>query len=177
MKSEVLKKSETHKVFNDIVLKNEIVIFGSTYMAEFPFYELEHKYLLSNAIYNRSIDSLTAEEALEILDFSVFGARPAKIFYALEECDVSYDAFISAYEDILKKTKRVLPESKIYVLSVPSDDEKTEVNHRLSALCKSLGAEFIPIDYKSSYSSIFKRLSPFFRSKALTFPEAFTMAE
>ena len=50
MKSEVLKKSEAHKVFNDIVLKNEIVIFGSTYMAEFPFYELEHKYLLSNAI-------------------------------------------------------------------------------------------------------------------------------
>lgn len=178
MKSEVLKKSEAHKVFNDIVLKNEIVIFGSTYMAEFPFYELEHKYLLSNAIYNRSITSLTTEEALEILDFSVFGARPAKIFYALGECDISYDdSFISTYEDILKKTKKVLPQSKIYVLSVPSDDEKTNVNHRLSALCKSLDAEFIPINYKSSYSSLFRRLSPFFRSKALTFLEAFKMAE
>ena len=40
---------------NDLILKGEIVIFGSTYMANFPLYEFVNKYHFENAIYNRSI--------------------------------------------------------------------------------------------------------------------------
>jgi len=40
---------------NDLILKGEIVIFGSTYITYFPLYEFVNKYHFDNAIYNRSI--------------------------------------------------------------------------------------------------------------------------
>lgn len=50
MNTQVLEKNDIYKVFNDITLKNEIVIFGATYTAKFPFYELSQKYYFNNAI-------------------------------------------------------------------------------------------------------------------------------
>ena len=67
--SEILQEI---KSLNDITLKGEIVIFGSDYMADFPFYELINHYQIENAVYNRSIAGLTladAAQALQALGF------------------------------------------------------------------------------------------------------------
>ncbi len=82
MKTEIVEKSKAYKVFNDITLKNEIVIFGSSFAAKFPFYELSQKYYLSNAIYNRSIKDLTLPDAEKILSDCVLAVKPSKIFLA-----------------------------------------------------------------------------------------------
>ena len=68
---------------NDLMLKGEIVVFGSTYMANFPLYEFINKYHFENAIYNRSIAGLTTSEALEIVQDCIISINPAKIFIAL----------------------------------------------------------------------------------------------
>ena len=65
---------------NDLILKGEIVVFGSTYMANFPLYEFINKYHFENAIYNRSIAGLTTSEALEIVQDCIISINPAKIF-------------------------------------------------------------------------------------------------
>ncbi|MGN0163239.1 MAG: hypothetical protein ACI4EA_06625 [Candidatus Ornithomonoglobus sp.] len=177
MKAEVIEKSRMYKIFNEITLKNEIIIFGSTFTADFPFYELTKKYLLSNAIYNRSISGLTIVDAAEILDDCVFGAKPAKIFYSFEEDSTAYSKALELYKDILHKTKKALPLSKIYILSARVSNEVSErFNALLKELCNNYNAEFINIDYTKSYESIYRQLSPFFRDGRITFPEAMQMA-
>ena len=172
MKTEVLMKNKMYKVFNDIALKNEIVVFGSDFTANFPFYELSKKYLSSNALYNRSIEGLTILEAGEILDDCVFGAKPSKIFFAIGEHDAKDSSTLDAYKDILKKTKNALPLSKIYILSLCGCDT---FNALLRSLCTDFGTEFINIDYKKSAEAIFRQLLPFFRNSRINFCEAFNI--
>ena len=173
MKPEIQKKSEMYKVFNDIILKNEIIIFGSTFAANFPFYELAKKYLLSNALYNRSIDNLTVDDAGKILDECVLNAKPSKIFYALGEYDIKDNGTINQYKKILERTKSALPHCVIYVLSVCSTDKtSTDFNLSLKNLCTITNTNFISIDYTTPCDSIFKQLTPFFRSRKIDFAEA-----
>ncbi|MDD6762863.1 MAG: hypothetical protein PUD92_04400 [Clostridiales bacterium] len=171
MKKEVLEKSRMYKIFNEITLKHEIIIFGSTFTANFPFYELTKKYLLSNAIYNRSIDGLTISEADKILNDCVFDAKPDKIFYSFEADSMDMDL----YKDILHKTQAALPSAKIYVLSVQASASDS-LNTMLKLMCADYNAEFIDIDYTKSYEAIYRQLTPFFRSKKITFSEALQMA-
>ncbi len=177
MKTEIIKKIKMYKVFNDITLKNEILIFGSTFTAGFPFYELAKKYPLSNAIYNRSIEGLTILDANKAIDDCVLSAKPSKIFYALGQDDTNTSDSLSLYKELLNKTKKALPLSKIYIMSIPSTNESAKIfNDSLKHLCEDYGTEFIDIDYTKPYASIFKQLFPFFRSGKITFYEAFQMA-
>lgn len=89
--------------------KNEIVIFGSTYTKEFPFYELSQKYLFSNAIYNRSIKGLTLADAEEGIGSCVFEIKPSKLFLSLGEEDIYNQCAIEIYERIIKKNKTSFP--------------------------------------------------------------------
>ncbi|MGN1116943.1 MAG: hypothetical protein ACI4TH_10265 [Candidatus Ornithomonoglobus sp.] len=177
MKAEVMEKSRMYKVFNEITLKNEIIIFGSTFTADFPFYELTKKYLLSNAIYNRSIVGLTIADAAEILDDCVFGAKPAKVFYSFDVNGSADSKTLDLYKNILHKTQKALPLSKIHVLSVRvSNEASSSFNALLKSLCNNYNAEFINIDYTKSYESIYRQLAPFFRDGKITFSEALQMA-
>ena len=65
MKEKVKLSANAMIGINDLTLKGEIVVFGSTYMANFPLYELINKYHFENAIYNRSIIGLTTSEGLK----------------------------------------------------------------------------------------------------------------
>ena len=89
MKTSVQEKANAYKGINEIALKGEIVIFGSSYMANFPFYELINKFHLDSAVYNRSIDGMTAAEAEELLRSCVLEIAPRKIFLQLGEADGS----------------------------------------------------------------------------------------
>lgn len=169
MKKEVEKKKNIYKIFNDIVLENQILIFGSTFTANFPFYELSKKYLLSNAIYNRSIDMLTIRDAIKILDDCVFNAKPLKVFYCFGEEQEN----INLYHELIHKTRVALPMSDIYVLSTPDAEDYNKAIRKISS---DNNTYFIDIDYTKSYETIFKQLLPLFRSKSIDFSEAFSMA-
>ena len=83
MRTEIQEKTAMFHAVNDITLRGEIVVFGSTFMANFPFYELSQKYMMTNAVYNRSIEGLTLAEAEEILQECVLEIKPGKVFLAL----------------------------------------------------------------------------------------------
>ena len=83
MKEHVKTTANAMIGLNDITLKGEIAVFGSTYMANFPLYEFINKYHFENAIYNRSIAGLTTSEALEIVQDCIISISPATIFIAL----------------------------------------------------------------------------------------------
>ncbi|MGN1345530.1 MAG: SGNH/GDSL hydrolase family protein [Eubacteriales bacterium] len=182
MKTELTEKINMFRTFNDITLKNEIVVYGSTYTAEFPFYELSKKYLLNNAIYNRSIRGLTLADAEEYLTDCVLNIRPSKIFLALGDCDLDNPSAMTIYRRILRKIQEKLPDAHLYVLSVAlAGDRAKTFNNALCTLCRETGAQYLDICYPSGgdahpYSRVFKQMTRFFRDTAISFTDALLLA-
>lgn len=180
MRKENFDQMEMFRIYNDIALKGEIVIYGTTYMAEFPFYELSQKYLLKNAIYNRSMKGLTLEEAEEGLCDCVLELKPEKLFLSLGEHDTENPLAVSIYRRILQKIKDKLPLTAIYVMPVFGDSpDCARLNSALQCLCKEQSVTFFPVSCKTmngmlSYSQIFKQMTCAFRKGPITFSEAFS---
>lgn len=181
MRAEIQEKLNMFKVYNDITLKNEIVIFGSTYTAGFPFYELSQKYMFTNAIYNRSIKNLTLEEADQCLTDCVLAIKPSKLFLSLGENDIDNSDAIEIYRNMINKIKEKLPYSTLYIMPVHSDiTGAKEFNISLSKLCHEKGINYLninysPLDGEFSYNRIFKQLTCFFRKTPISFADAFSM--
>ncbi|MBQ8322726.1 MAG: hypothetical protein IJX91_02035 [Clostridia bacterium] len=187
MREELRKKVTMYQATNDIALRGEIVVFGSTFMANFPFYELSQKYVMPNAVYNRSVEGLTLEEAEAHLDECVLDIKPSKIFLSLGETDLENPSALTVYNRILFRIKTKLPEAKIYVLSVPKDDaaqndeERLAFNEKLKDLADRANVRFLGLEVhefgKRFYEKIFKELHCFFRSNRLSFADAFSCGD
>lgn len=183
MKKSVKLSANAMIGINDLALKGEIVVFGSTYMANFPLYELINKYHFENAIYNRSIAGLTTGEALEIVQECIISLSPAKIFIALGEEDENNADAIKQYNQIIKLIQTALPKSKIYLICLQGNTPFVEeFNANILSLCDNKKIWNIPFIYSPSgetkmYKAQFKQLSSFFRDKQLAMVEAFAMAD
>ena len=182
MKENVKLSANAMIGINDLTLKGEIVVFGSTYMANFPLYELINKYHFENAIYNRSIAGLTTSEALEIVQDCVISLSPAKIFIALGEEDENNIDAIKQYNQIIKRVQSALPKSKIYLIGLQGNTPYVErFNANILSLCdnkKIWNIRFISSSSTevNTYKAQFKQLSCFFCDKPLTMGQAFAMA-
>ena len=168
MKENVKLSANAMIGINDLTLKGEIVVFGSTYMANFPLYELINKYHFENAIYNRSIAGLTTSEALEIVQDCVISLSPAKIFIALGEEDENNIDAIKQYNQIIKRVQSALPKSKIYLIGLQGNTPYVErFNANILSLCdnkKIWNIRFISSSSTevNTYKAQFKQLSCFF---------------
>ena len=182
MKTTVREKANAFKGINEIALKDEIVIFGSTYMANFPFYELANKCHLEHAIYNRSIDGMTTEEAKDLLQPCVLDIKPQKIFLQLGEADLALEHTIEHYRSILARIRASLPHTRIYLIGLPSHtDQAIQFNRHLQDLCDNRHILFIsfnetPANRMAQYTAQFKQLTRFFRDSPISLAEAFSMA-
>ncbi|MBQ8885000.1 MAG: hypothetical protein IJY62_01305 [Clostridia bacterium] len=183
MKENVKLSANAMIGINDLILKGEIVLFGSTYMAKFPLYEFINKHHFENAVYNRSIAGLTTSEALEIVQDCIISIRPSKIFIALGEEDENNIDTIKQYNQIIKRIQFALPKSKIYLICLQGNTPYVEkFNANILSLCDNKKIRNIRLVSSSSteanlYKMQFKQLSCFFRDKPLTMVEAFAMAD
>ena len=182
MQEKVKLKANAFKNANELAIKNEIVIYGSTYMANFPFYELSKKIKLENAVYNRSIEGLTISEALNLLQVCVLDLSPAKIFIALGEEDYNLLDAIYNYNSIIKQIRYKLPQTEIYLICLNKTDEKaTLFNKNIHAHCDGKKVFCIKFNQSSlsnpeQYKKRFKELCCFFRSSHITTADAFAIA-
>lgn len=175
MNNYIREKANAYKGINEIALKGEIVIFGSTYMANFPFYELANKCHLEHAIYNRSIDGLTTEDAEYLLQPCVLDIAPRKIFLQLGEMDKDADNTFQHCRSILQTIRQKLAATKIYLIGVPQAED---LNQNLLSLCDNKHIFFISFTSQfSSYTAQFMQLAQFFRDNPINLTEAFSMAE
>lgn len=183
MKEAVLKRANVIKEFNEFALKGEIVIFGSTYMANFPFYELINKSRLENAVYNRSIEGMTVAEADELLETCVFTLKPKKLFLSLGEADIGNEKAIAQYEALVRKVRTHLPFSRVYLIRLEGNGVwQKQFNQVLSSLCDDkhvieIGFPARKTEKETEYKSRFKLLSSFFRNGGLTMSDAFAIAD
>lgn len=185
MKESVQVKATAFKGVNEISLKGEIVVFGSTHMADFPFYELVNKCSLENAIYNRSIANLTLDEAKEVLHDCVIALQPSKVFLALGESDTDDPRAIEKYSELVKRLRAALPRTDLYLICLTENSEYAEkFNKNILRLCDG-GKKIEYIRFAASaepptlaqYKARFKQMSCFFHNKPLTTATAFAMAD
>ena len=175
--SEILQEI---KSLNDITLKGEIVIFGSDYMADFPFYELINRYQIENAVYNRSIAGLTLAEAAQALQDCVLAIKPSKIFLALGEPDSTHPDAFTRYKGIIQYIRTELPSAKLHIIGLPGEPMQL-LNEPLSSYCKENDLPFIRFAEAATlqnglYNAQFKQLSCFFRNKPMGLSDVFVMA-
>lgn len=174
MREQVLNSANAFRGINDLAMKGEIVVFGSTYMAGFPFYELVNRSQLEHAVYNRSIPDITLEEALELLPVCVLALRPSKVFLQLGEGETSDPHASERYRRVVTRLRQELPETKVYLIGVQGTDA-TPFNQQLATLCDNKTVFGISLS-SHGYKGQFRELSCFFRSRPITFPEAFAIA-
>ena len=182
MKESIRNKACAMKQINDISLRGEIVVFGSTYMSKFPLYELLGKCTLENAVYNRSIEGLTVEEALEIVKDCVINIAPSKIFISLGEEDEEDSDVIDKYSRLVTELRSHLPESNIYLIGLTGKGKfEEDFNKNIKPLCNGKKIKYIEFVSKQAsetalYRARFKQLSYFFRNRPVTAGEAFAIA-
>ena len=183
MKEYVRAKANSMKKINDLTLPGEIVIFGSTYMANFPMYELVNKCAFENAVYNRSIRGLTIGEALEIVEDCVIGIRPSKVFLSLGEEDEHDTDTIENYAALVSKILSGLPNCELYIIGLTGNVPYTETfNKGLMGLCDGKGVKYVSfitknISETALYKARFKQLSRFFRGRSMTMCDEFRAVE
>ena len=165
--------NEFHAI-NELALKGEIVIFGSTYLAEFPFYELVNRACLENAVYNRSIAGITLKEAAEVMTECVLELQPRTVVLHLGEEDEDTEENAALYEKMVIKLRAALPSARLLLVTVSKG--ALAVNERIDALCDEKTVHKIQFLEGSSTESRFRRMSAFFRNHPITFSEAFAIA-
>ena len=181
MKEAVRIQANAMKKINDLTIQGEIVIFGSTYMSSFPLYELVNKCTFENAIYNRSIEGLTINEALEIVDDCVVDLHPNKLFLALGEEDENDPNAIKEYIALISKLRSQLPKCNLYLIGLTGIGPFAEAfNKNIKSLCNEKSITYINfitknVSESTLYKLRFKQLSRFFRNKPLTMHDAFEM--
>lgn len=174
--NEVLKSTlDKYEKLNHFVLKGQLLFFGSTYLESFPLEELKQDFLLDRVIYNRSIQGLTAEEALEVLEPCVFELIPSKLFLSLGEEDIKKPdyqeaVFLDQYAQLLRRIKEELPACRIYILS-------PEYNFALKSLAQREQVSYIDLTANAApdYVSAFRKIKTFFHDGTICFSEAWNL--
>ena len=182
MKEYVRTKADAMKKINDLLLPEEIVIFGSTYMSEFPIYELTNKCNLENAVYNRSIKGLTVKEAMELLDDCVVDIHPSTVFISLGEEDEANPNAASEYACLVSKIRQNLPNTMVYLIALTQSGSFAEnFNKTILSLCDNKNVKYIDLVKKAPSENAlvkaqFKQICCFFRAKPITMSDAFCLA-
>jgi len=183
MEESVKITAKAIKGLNDITLKNEIVIFGSTRMSRFPLYELVNRCRLENAIYNRSIEKMTLDDALEIVNDCVIAVKPEKVFLAVGEEDENDRDAIKKYNALVHKIRTELPDCTLYLICLSDDsDYAADFNENIISLCdgkkiKSIRFALPDFSDANAYKIAFKQLSCFFRRNPINMTEAFDISD
>ena len=182
MKEYVRTKADAMKKINDLLLPEEIVIFGSTYMSEFPIYELTNKCNLENAVYNRSIKGLTVKEAMELLEDCVVDIHPSTVFISLGEEDEANPNAASEYACLVSKIRQNLPNTMVYLIALTQSGSFAEnFNKTILSLCDNKNVKYIDLVKKAPSENAlvkaqFKQICCFFRAKPIAMSDAFCLA-
>lgn len=182
MREQIRAAANAMKGLTALSLKGEIVVLGSTYMAQFPLYELVNRCQLESAVYNRSIAGLTISEAAELWPDCILPIRPGKLFLSLGEADEGNPDAAGQYAALVQKIRTELPACRLYLIELPGESvHAQEINACIRALCDRKHISRIrfvspALSEAALYKARFKQISRFFRDQPPTMSEAFALA-
>lgn len=173
MLKNVKEQAKKYKVLNEIALKNEVAVFGSSYLYEFPFYEFMQGRITDYAVYNRSIDGMKIAEAVEVAEECLKGLNPAIILLSVGEEDGEEESVFLQYAALIKQLRKNHEHSKLYVMQTYGKGE--EYCRRVKRIAENEGAEYVEIGDEEKIRRVFSRLSAYFHRSGISFTDAFGM--
>ncbi len=171
MREDIKEKAKKYKILNEVALKNEVVILGSSYMFDFPFYEFMQGHITDYAVYNRSIEGLKIKEATETVEDSLKYLSPGIILVALGEEDEETEESIADYRALVKKLKSLYKNCKIYIMQ-PYGKSETFC-YRIKRIAEENGLEYVEMSGVVGLNRVFGRLSAYFHREGISFSDAF----
>ena len=85
--------AERYHYLNQYASQGQIIFFGSSYLDQFPIYELKEDYGMDQTIFKRTIPGLKIEDAFALLDSCVFDLMPSKLFLCFGDDDAESPSF------------------------------------------------------------------------------------
>ena len=131
--------------------KNSIVCIGSRFFSNLDISETAQEEQFDEIIYDRSIENLKIPEGEKYIKETIVLSVPSKIFINIGDLDIeaenfNSDVFISKYEWMLFSIHNTLPNSRIYIVSVVSNNPKTkDLNQKLKDLAAQTGCDYVNI--------------------------------
>lgn len=137
---------------NKMAYKDGTVIFGCGKDTELPLAELSETFQLGEKLYNRSVRTLTIQNAIECYDTIIAPISPAKIIVHLGCNDLDFfssdsKGFIHEYRTLLQHIKKTQPHCKIALVSL-KNSEASDVISALNSQIKNL-AESEQCEYQN----------------------------
>lgn len=172
MEKNVFETAKAFRALNEMAMKDQVAIFGSDYLCDFPFYDLMQGRVTDYVIYNRSIKGLTVKDAAAVAEDALKHLAPRIVLVSFGENEVMDDKFFENYSLLMKKLASLFLRSKICLLQKMHEDK--EVVEKLKKVAESGHAEFIATDEFVDEKTVFGRLSGFFRGGKMSFADAFS---
>ena len=144
--------------------KGQIDFVGSSLMEFFPIEKMQkdHDLGLNKIIYNRGVRATTTADLLQHTDTLIFDLVPSKIFINIGSNDVGFNVpekiFLENYDNILKRIKEKLPDSKVFVMAYypmsgtgtdfddRSNSDLQKANEKVRQLAEENGYQFINVN-------------------------------
>lgn len=178
---DILCEMERYERMNQTAEENGTVLFGANYFHELAAGELAQSVGMEEAVYNRSIEKLSVENACGALEQCVLQLHPARVFINIGDEDVrnaalNLDRFIEQYQWMLYRLHS-RSKAKMYIVSVISNLAAAErMNDRLRGLAEETGCEYVDareiLDSGEPELRLFELIHFHARSHAITFGEA-----
>ena len=179
---------ERYNYLNQYASSGQILFFGSSYLDQFPLYELKEDYHMDQTIFKRTIAGLSIQDAFECLDTCVFDLLPSKLFLSFGDDDLndpffSVAQFIAHYRKLLIQIAARMPKCEIYLLGVQSPAAASALNLAIAELAREYQCEFISFDRKAAspnftagsqnlpYAEDFRHIKVFLHPERISFSQ------
>lgn len=158
---------EEYATLNQYAQRNKVVIMGSTTASHLAIGELLQDYEISTKVYNRSMEGLHIQDAVQFMHGCVSELKPSRLLLHLGETELqeakeSLQEIVDQYRWLLYEIHMELPKTELYLVPVMLDHPLQDaLNQALYKLSREYGCEFLecPMATKKSGVSL-----PFFRS-------------
>ncbi|AEV95795.1 SGNH/GDSL hydrolase family protein [Pediococcus claussenii] len=155
----LLKK---YREANQKAQKGQIVFVGSSLMEIFPIEKMqeEHDLKLGKIIYNRGIRATTTKYLLENMNTQILDLKPSKVFINIGSNDIGFhvpeEEFLGNYDQILKRIKRELPDTEVFVMAFyPVNDKAvTAIDDRSNRALEEASSKIKQLTLKNGYQYI-----------------------
>lgn len=152
----VCEEIKRYEVLNNLAEKNGTVIFGGTEDKYIPLCELKQAFEIEALLYNRSIDNLSVDNAVDVYNDCIAQLNPQCIILHIGSADLEKfienpAKFDNKYRELITHIKNMDKYCNLVVVSLKNPEELdsiSEINKHLKIIAESERCEFIDIATK-----------------------------
>ena len=165
----LLNEAKKYKDLNEYAEKNQIVVFGDRYLANFPFYDLMQGKITDYAVYNRSLNLLTLKDAANVVEYCLYHLSPNSVLLHFENATQD-ETFRENYYSLIEKIRSVNKKCRIGLL-----ERTPQTGRAIESIARITKCEYIPVPEDADEKFVFRKMDAFFRAGRISFGDAFSI--